>query len=239
LIDHERETFSAEEQEQYEGYQASSDTYDQDVDWLVQFFRENEEGLRGNVHELLELKPNSRVLETGCGTCRDSIHLARRLGPLGQLFLQDFSANMLELGRGRMASERGPEEESCQIEFFEGNAAHLPFADGYFDAAYHFGGMNFFTDKRQAIAEMTRVVRRGGKVVFGDEGLGPWLRETPYGQSLTTSCPHYMHMPPLELLPECAREVSVRWLVGSAYYVIDYRVGDGPPQVDPTLLATA
>jgi ubiquinone/menaquinone biosynthesis C-methylase UbiE/uncharacterized protein YbaR (Trm112 family) len=238
LIDQDREVFGVEEKEQYEMYQAAGDSYDLDVDWLVQFFRENEEALRIKVHDLLELKPNSRVLETGCGTCRDSIYLARRLGPEGELFLQDLSANMLEQGRRRMATERPRQAESCKIEFFEGNAAHLPFADEFFDAAYHFGGLNFFSDKKQAIAEMTRVVRHGGKVVIGDEGLAPWLRNTPYGDTLTNACQHYLHDAPLDSLPDCAREVSVRWLVGNAYYVIDYRVGDGPPNVDVTLLVS-
>ena len=238
LIDHGRESFGEAEKEQYQLYQGSSDSYDLGVDWLVQFFREDEAALRNRVHDLLELRPDSRVLETGCGTCRDSVHLARRLGPGGELFLQDLSANMLELGRRRMASERAGDERGCRVEFFEGNAAHLPFADGFFDAAYHFGGLNFFTDKRRALAEMTRVVRRGGKVVVGDEGLAPWLRNTPYANTLTSLGEHYLHAAPVDLLPDCARDVAVRWVAGNAYYLIDYRVGDGPPQPDLDLVIT-
>lgn len=59
------------------------------------------------------------------------------------------------------------------MEFSVGNASYLPFPDGFFDAAYHFGGLNLFTDKKRALAEMTRVVKRGGKVVAADEGLAP------------------------------------------------------------------
>jgi ubiquinone/menaquinone biosynthesis C-methylase UbiE/uncharacterized protein YbaR (Trm112 family) len=232
LIDHEREAFDPQETEQYALYQANSARYDLDVDWLVQLFCEDEEAARTKVHDLLEVKPDSRILETGCGTCRDSILLASRLGSRGQLFLQDLSANMLGLGRRRMAAQRPNTKESCKIEFFEGNAACLPFADQYFDAAYHFGGLNFFSDKKQALAEMTRVVRRGGKVVFGDEGLAPWLRSTSYGKTLTEACAHYLHQVPLDSLPDCAEEASVRWVMGNAFYVVDYRVGDGPPKVD-------
>jgi SAM-dependent methyltransferase len=126
---------------------------------------------------------------------------------------------------------------ACTIEFFEGNASHLPFADGLFDAAFHFGGLNFFSDKNRALAEMTRVVRRGGKVVFGDEGLAPWLRDTPYGDTVTGLGEHYLSVPPLDALPGCAREVAVRWVVGNAHYVIEYRVGDGLPRIDPNLPA--
>jgi SAM-dependent methyltransferase len=128
---------------------------------------------------------------------------------------------------------QGPSgKASCKIEFFEGNAAHLPFAEAYFDAAYHFGGLNFFSDKKRAIAEMTRVVRRGGKVGFGDEGLAPRLRKTPYGDRLRGFRGHYLHAAPLNLLPDCAQDVAVRWLVGNAYHVIDYRVRDGFPLIN-------
>jgi SAM-dependent methyltransferase len=151
------------------------------------------------------------------------------------LFLQDLSANMLELGRRRMAAQPLPDGEACKIEFFEGNAAHLPFANEFFDAAFHFGGLNFFSDKKQALAEMTRVVRRGGKVVIGDEGLAPWLRNTPYEDALVKFDDLVLHLPPLDSLPECAREVAVRWVVGNAFYVVDYRVGDGPPGIDLSL----
>jgi ubiquinone/menaquinone biosynthesis C-methylase UbiE len=232
LIDLDRESIGGKEKEENDYYQATSDTYDLTVDWLFRVFSEDESAVRNKGHELLEVKPDSRVLETGCGTCRDSIHIARRLGPTGELFMQDLSANMLELGRRRMMDQRSSEEEYCKIEFFEANAACLPFPDEFFDAAYHFGGLNLFSDKKRALAEMTRVVRRGGKIVVGDEGLAPWLRNTPYGDSLANVSELFLHLPPLESLPDCARDVSVRWVVGNAFYVIEYRVGDGPPEVD-------
>ena len=79
---------------------------------------------------------------------------------------------------------------------------------------------------------MARVVRVGGKVVFGDEGLAPWLRNATYGEILQNSNKLYRYTPPIDLLPESARDASLRWLLGNAYYVIDFRVGDGPPPLD-------
>jgi SAM-dependent methyltransferase len=134
---------------------------------------------------------------------------------------------MLAVGRERMVAA------GCErAEFFVGNAAHLPFPDGILDAAFHFGGINLFTDQAKAIAEMARVVKVGGKVVFGDEGVAPWLRDKPHGQVLMNSNRLYKYAPPTDKLPECARDVCVRWFLGNAYYTIDFRVGDGPPRLD-------
>lgn len=229
LINFAEESFSPEEEREHAYYQASSDSYDAVMDWVFKSFCESEDKFRGTMIDLLGLKPGDRVLETGAGTCRDSVHIGRRLGPNGELFVQDLSSHMLAIGRRRMQTSA---RELPRTEYFVGNAARLPFPDRCFDAAFHFGGINLFTDRAKAIAEMARVVRVGGKVVFGDEGLAPWLRSTTYGEILQNSNKLYRYTPPIELLPECARDASLRWLLGNAYYVIDFRVGDGPPPLD-------
>jgi SAM-dependent methyltransferase len=45
----------------------------------------------------------------------------------------------------------------------------IPFADRSFDAVLCVGGFNFFSDPAQALAEMARVTRRGGRIVVADE----------------------------------------------------------------------
>jgi ubiquinone/menaquinone biosynthesis C-methylase UbiE len=232
LIDAAEEIWSAAEKREYDYYQATSKSYDHALGWMFQSFYEDEQAVRNRMIDQLELQPNHRVLETGCGTCRDSIHIARRLGAGGELYMQDLSGNMVEVGRQRLAESSGPDAERCKTEFFVGNASYLPFPDGCFDAAYHFGGLNLFTDKKRALAEMTRVVRLGGKIVVGDEGLAPWHRDTEYGGIVTTANKMYLHHCPLECLPENARNVSVRWHLGNAFYVIEYRVGAGHPKID-------
>jgi SAM-dependent methyltransferase len=119
-----------------------------------------------------------------------------------------------------------------RVEFIVGNAVSLPFPDDSFDSAYHFGGINLFGDKRRALEEMARVVRPGGKVVVGDEGIAPWHRRSEYGAILMNSNRLYTYEPPLECLPECVRDASVRWLIGNAFYVIEFEVGVGPPKLD-------
>lgn len=229
LIRTNEEAISQREQQELEYYETSSDTYDAAMDWLFESFYEDEETVREEMLSPLALQPTFRVLEVGCGTCRDSVRIARRLSDDGELFLQDLSPQMLHLGREKM-QHSGP--FACRIEYFVGNAAHLPFPDQFFDAAFHFGGLNLFSDKRRALGEVSRVVRVGGRIVVGDESLAPWLRETTYGRILINSNPLYEHEVPLDCLPESARDVHVRWFLGNAFYLIGFTVGEGHLRVN-------
>ena len=133
---------------------------------------------------------------------------------------------MLRVAREKLAAA------GDRVSYIVSNAAFLPFSDASFDAAYHFGALNTFGDVRRSLAEITRVVRPGGRVVVGDEGVAPWLQQRLYGRILRAANPLYRHRPPLHLLPENALDLRLRWLIGNAFYLLDYRVGEGPPFVD-------
>jgi SAM-dependent methyltransferase len=119
-----------------------------------------------------------------------------------------------------------------RIEFFIGNAAYLPFSDNYFDAVFHFGGINEFSDQRKAFQEINRVVHPGGKVVIGDESMAPWLRDKEYGKILINNNHLLAHKVPLKLLPEDSQNVCLRWILGNSFYLIDYEIGNGLPAVN-------
>jgi ubiquinone/menaquinone biosynthesis C-methylase UbiE len=213
-------------------YESVGAVYDEGMNWLFHSFHEDEAAVRERMVDLLDPRPESRILEVGAGTCRDSLYIARRLSPIGRLFITDLSPEMLAVGRHRVEKAGLVAGGHPSIEFAVADVTALPFPDGYFDAAYHFGGANLFPDKFAAFRELARVVRVGGKVVVGDEGLPPWLLGTEFGNVLTTSNPLYAHQAPLECVPVDAREVCVRWVLGGAFYLIDFRVGDGPPPLD-------
>jgi ubiquinone/menaquinone biosynthesis C-methylase UbiE/uncharacterized protein YbaR (Trm112 family) len=209
-----------------EKYDLDANRYDLGLDWLFAVFDEDPATVRGKLVDLLELDQGARVLETGCGTGEDSIHILDRMGRRGHLTATDISRPMLDLALAKVG------DSIDRVELHVCNAAALPFPDNEFDAAYHFGGINEFGDVRAALAEMDRVVRSGGKVVVGDEGIAPWLRRKLFGRILINANPLYRHRPPLGQLPATAREVRLQWLLGNAFYVIDYRVSDTPPPLD-------
>jgi ubiquinone/menaquinone biosynthesis C-methylase UbiE len=210
-------------------YEKAAKEYDAGMDWLFQSFSVDENHLRKKMIDLLELQPGACVLEIGAGTCRDSREILQRLDASGKFFINDLSVNMLAVGRNRLQLDTSGHVKSPLVEFFTGDAASLPFPDNFFDAAYHFGGLNLFADKSGALQELSRVVKAGGKVVIGDEGVPPWLQNTTFGKILTSSNSLYRYQAPLECLPPNSQEVCVRWVLGEAFYVIDYRVSEGLP----------
>jgi ubiquinone/menaquinone biosynthesis C-methylase UbiE/uncharacterized protein YbaR (Trm112 family) len=205
-------------------YDVGAEDYDTGLTWLFKAFQVDEAEVRQGMVDLLELRPGDRVLETGCGTGKDSRLILDRIRPQGALYAQDLSLGMLRVAHRKLGSE--------PVEYVLSNASYLPFADATFDAAFHFGGINTFGELRRALSEMTRVIRVGGKVVVGDEGLAPWLRRKLFGRILVKANPLYAHRAPLAALPETATQVRVRWIIGNAFYVIDYRVAAEPPFVD-------
>jgi SAM-dependent methyltransferase len=195
------------------------------MDVLLRTFGADDQALREHLVAPLRLQAGARVLETGCGTCRDTVQLASRAA---RVVATDRSADMIRGGRAAMADSVHVE----RVRFCVSDATALPFKAGVFDAAYHFGGLNLFSDIRRSLAEMARVVKPGGRVVVGDEGVAPWLTESDFGRILLNSNPLYRFQPPLGLLPVSVRDVACRWILNGAFYVIDFSVGEGEPFLD-------
>lgn len=210
-------------------YDTTASAYDEGLDWLFASFGEDRQRVRNALADMLELHSGDRVLEIGAGTGEDSIRILERIGSDGRLVAQDLSPAMLQLAKAKLGRARS------RVDFLVSNAAYLPLGAASFDAVFHFGGINEFGDIRRSLAEMARVVRPGGRVVVGDEGVAPWLRRRLFGRILINANPLYSHRPPLELLPEGVSDVSVRWLLGNSFYAISFRAGGSPPFLDVDL----
>jgi demethylmenaquinone methyltransferase/2-methoxy-6-polyprenyl-1,4-benzoquinol methylase len=81
----------------------------------------------------------------------------------------DQSAAMLGRARARFAGLPGE-----RIELLEGEAEHLPFADGSFDALTFTYLLRYVDDPPATMRELARVVRPGGRVASLEFGVPPW-----------------------------------------------------------------
>ncbi|WP_158285500.1 methyltransferase domain-containing protein [Azospirillum sp. TSA6c] len=214
------------EQQARTTYERVADEYDRYIHLTFDTFRTTEKEERARMVDRLALQPGAAVLEIGCGTGRTAPLIAERIGAAGRLWLQDLSPFVL----AKAAEKVG--QAPCSVHFSVANGCYLPFANDSFDAAFHFGGINMFSDIPRAFRELARVVRPGGMVVVGDEGIPAWLRDTETAKILINSNPFYRHDVPLAALPVCARDVHVEWIIGGMFYLISFRVGDGEPYAD-------
>jgi ubiquinone/menaquinone biosynthesis C-methylase UbiE len=93
----------------------------------------------------------------------DSLIAARMAGPTGQVTGVDMTPAMLARAR-RAAAQTG----LTNVAFREGYGEALPVADGFADVVIANGVLNLMPDKSAALAEMARVLKRGGRLQIGD-----------------------------------------------------------------------
>ncbi len=207
----------------------AAEIHDNALRWVFATFKEEETTLRKNLVTRLALTPGMKILVTGAGAGNDLPYLMDALEGQGQIYLQDIATEMLLAAVHRYEPES---KGGISLHFSASDATHLPFVDSSFDAAYHFGGINLFPDIQKGIAEMNRVVKAEGKIVFGDEGIAPWLKETEYGRMLIRNNPLYACDAPLRQLPDSARNVKLSWELSNCFYVIEFTVSPHQPAID-------
>lgn len=84
--------------------------------------------------------------------------------PTGSVVVCDINPDMLAVGKARASAD--PELAKDQgLEWVEGNAERLPFADESFDAYTVAFGIRNVTDRPAALREARRVLRRGGRLL--------------------------------------------------------------------------
>ena len=124
--------------------------------------------------DIAALRPGERVLDLASGTGITAI-AARERG--ANVTGVDLTPELLVVAR-----KKAEDEGFGDIDFREGDAEALPFADASFDVVLSTCGHMFAPDQPKVAAELARVTRPQGRAVFLawtlEGGLGGWFRIT-------------------------------------------------------------
>src|SRR5262245_12010446 len=109
----------------------------------------------------LPLSPGDAVLDVCCGAGASALPAARAVGPSGSVLGLDLAEPLLALARQR-AADLGLKNAS----FRAGDATATGLEDGSFDAVVCVFGVFFAADMPAFVAELWRLVRRGGTLAI-------------------------------------------------------------------------
>jgi SAM-dependent methyltransferase len=133
-----------------------------DVDWLPASTVDSFAGT-GNPFSQGALRPGEAVLDIGCGAGFDTLIAARQVGPTGSVIAIDMTEAMLAKTRAG-AAEIGLGNVEPRL----GYAEALPVQDASIDVVISNGVINLCPDKVQAMREVWRVLKPGGRFQIAD-----------------------------------------------------------------------
>lgn len=137
--------------------------YDADeIDRLPASVTESFAGV-GNPLSLGEIQPGETVLDLGSGAGLDAIRAARKVDPAGCVVGIDFTPEMIERARRNVAAVG-----LVNVAFLEAAIEAIPLADDTADVALCNGLFNLCPDKPKALAEVSRVLKPGGRFLIAD-----------------------------------------------------------------------
>ena len=119
------------------------------------------------VVSMLDPRPKERILEIGPGTGQFTFPVAERL-ERGKLDVFDLQQEFLDLIANR-AAERGIDN----VVGWQGDAQDLLFEEDRFDGAFLVTVLGEIPDQDAALRQLARVVKPGGRVVFGEVAFDP------------------------------------------------------------------
>jgi ubiquinone/menaquinone biosynthesis C-methylase UbiE len=121
--------------------------------------------------EWANLPPAAFVLDVGCGTGAAARYAAAHIGPTGRVIGVDVNAGMIAVAKAL------PPPAGAPIEWLEQSAYKLSIPDQSVDVALCAQTLQFLEHQPQALAEIYRILKPGGRIV-----LSAWcdLQENPY-----------------------------------------------------------
>ena len=120
------------------------------------------------------VQPGMKVLDIAGGTGDLAGAFAKRAGAQGCVVLSDINEAMLRVGRDRLL------DQGLVLPTAACDAEHLPFADASFDLVSVAFGLRNMTHKQEALVEMARVLRPGGRLLVLDFSKPAAPLQKPY-----------------------------------------------------------
>ncbi len=157
---------------------------------------------------LAALEPGDRVLDIACGTGLVSFGAARAVGPQGYVLGIDLSERMVDA-----AARRAREKKLSNCSFSRMDAETLALPDASFDVVLCALGLMYMPDPLQAVREMRRVLRPGGRVslaVWGERSKCGWSAVFPIVAAEVASavCPLFFRLGQQDALARLCAEAK-------------------------------
>ena len=163
--------------------------------------------------EVGQIKPSMRVLDLASGSGDPALTLAEFVESEGHVTATDLGPGMLAV-----AQENARKAGLTNISFQQADAHSLPFPERHFDVVTCRFGVFYFADSIEALREILRVLKPGGRVVFIAHGpleqslffstaLSPFLKRTEV-PAPPPGAPHPFKFSESGLLPEELRRAG-------------------------------
>ena len=107
------------------------------------------------------VKAGDKVLDLAAGSGDLSLEFAKKVGGSGHVTMTDINAAMLEVGRKKLTNKG----IVGNIDYAIVNAEELPYPDQHFDCISISFGLRNVTNKEQALTEMARCLKPGGRMI--------------------------------------------------------------------------
>lgn len=117
----------------------------------------------GYYFDMANLKEGDHVLDLGSGSGMDSFIAALKVGASGRIAGVDMTDEQL-----KKAEHLRKEHQFDNVSFHKSYIENLPFPDKSFDAVISNGVINLVPNKEKVFAEISRVLKPGGRMVIAD-----------------------------------------------------------------------
>lgn len=173
-------------------------------------------------------------LDICCGSGDMTQLLAKRVGTKGQVIGLDFSPQQLAIARQRAFTQL----PHLPIEFIEGDALNLPFAQNTFDCATMGYGLRNVTNIPLCLQELHRVLKRGAKVAILDfhhpnhplmSNFQQWYLKTvvvPTAERFGVTSEYAYISPSLERFPTGKEQMTLGYKAGFTH-AVHYPIAGG------------